>query len=70
MSPARPAALLARFRGLASLSPGVPPRPGLRTDEWAKARRRCGECVEGGRSMGETWQVAAGVARPKPSGTR
>ena len=33
-------------RGPASLSPGVPPCPDLRPDEWAETHRRCQEFVE------------------------
>ncbi|TGD93709.1 hypothetical protein [Methylobacterium nonmethylotrophicum] len=41
-----PPAVLEWSRGLASLSPGVLPCPGLRLDEWAETHWRCGEFVE------------------------
>ncbi|AWB24764.1 hypothetical protein DA075_07960 [Methylobacterium currus] len=41
-----PPAVLEWSRGLASLSPGMPPCPGLRPDEWAETHLRCQEFVE------------------------
>ncbi|KMO33302.1 hypothetical protein VQ02_21130 [Methylobacterium variabile] len=45
-SEAIPPTVLTWSRGFASLSPGVPPCPGLRPDEWAETHRRCGEFIE------------------------
>lgn len=41
-----PPVLLEWSKGFASLSPGAPPCPGLRHDEWADTHRRCGEFIE------------------------